>query len=372
LSAQAFLQGLYPASTSANQQTLANGTTESAPLNGYQYVLLNGIPADAPETIQIAGDQNCPVMTAASQAYYNSTKFLTMKNQTQDFYNKFIPLISSDFTPSQIGFQSAYNIFDYLNVGYIHNSTIYNNLSAADLYQLRTLADSQSFDLVYNASSPNVSIGGKMLANLVLSHLNQTAAQTSPSLKVTYFAGAYSVMLSFWGLTNLTAASPNFYGLPDYASTMAFELRRPVNTSGFDNLSVRFGFRNGSLPSTELTYFPMFGQSDLDMAWSDWSRNLASISIPSTGDWCTTCNSVQTFCTGSGKAAGSATAGTSSSDASGSSGSGLSNAAAGGIGAGVTIGVIALIEGALALCYFSRRRSLAGRGEKVPSETGSK
>lgn len=370
------MQGLYPASTAGNAQTLANGTTESTPLNGYQYVLLNGIPADAPETIQIAGDQNCPVITAASKAYYNSTKFLTMQNQTQAFYNKFIPLISGDFTPSQIGFQSAYNIFDYLNVGYIHNTTIHNNLTADDLFQLRTLADSQSFDLVYNASSPNVMIGGKMLANLVLSHLNQTAANTSPNLKVTYFAGAYSNMLSFWGLTNLTAASSNFYGLPDYASTMAFELRRPVNTSGANNLSLRFGFRNGSDPSTELTYFPMFGQSGLDMAWSDWSSRMANISITSTGDWCTVCNSNQSFCTGSGKTAGSTTgsgsnAGGSSSPDSSGSGSGLSNAAAGGIGAGVTIGVIALIEGALALCYFSRRRSSSRRGEKVPSETGS-
>lgn len=323
-------------------------------------------------------------MTAASKAYYNSTKFLTMQNQTQAFYNKFQPLISSDFTPNQIGFQSAFNIFDYLNVGYTHNSTIMSNLSTDDLFQLRTLADSQSFDLVYNASSPNVSIGGKTLANLVLSHLNQTAAQTSPNLKVTYFAGAYGVMQAFWGLSNLTAASPNFYGLPDYASTMAFELRRPVNTTGLNNLSVRFGFRNGSLPSTELTYFPMFGQSGLDMAWSDWSSRMANISISSTGDWCTACNSNQTFCTGSGKTAGSTTAGTAtgsgssaggtrSSDTSSSSGSGsgLSNAAAGGIGAGVTIGVIALIEGALALCYFNRRRPFSGRSEKVLSETGS-
>ena len=178
-------------------------------------------------------------------------------------------------------------------------------------------------------------------------------------------------MLSFWGLTNLTAASSNFYGLPDYASTMAFELRRPVNTSSVSNLSVRFGFRNGSNPSTELTYFPMFGQSGLDMAWNDWSSCMANISITSTGNWCTVCNSNQTFCTGSGKTAGSSASGSNSPDSNSSgSGSGLSNAAAGSIGAGVTIGVIALIEGALTLWYFSRRRS-PRRGEKVPSETGS-
>jgi prostatic aicd phosphatase len=378
-SAWGFMQGLFPPDTTATLQTLANGTTETSPLNGYQYVSLNGIPLTAPDIIWIAGDQNCPTMTEASQAYYNSTKFLTMKPELQPFYDKFIPLLEGILPNSSVSFQSAYNVFDYLNVGYIHNTTIYDNLSPDDLFQLRTLADSQSFDLNYNASSPNASIGGKALAGMILTHLNQTVSQSSPSLKLTYFAGAYGVMLAFWGLTSLPAASPDFMGLPDYASAMAFELRRPVGNTGFNNISVRFGFRNGSNPSMDLTYFPMFGQNQIDMPWSDWSQQIFNISILSDAAWCNICKSNLTFCTGSGSTATNPPAQSASSQATATSqsSSGLSNAAAGGIGAGVTIGVIAIVEGLLALCYFgSRKKRNAGKvGSETgstPSETGSK
>jgi prostatic aicd phosphatase len=369
------MQGLFPPTQSANLQTLANGTSESDPLNGYQYVLVNGLTATAPDIIWIAGDQSCPAMTKASKAYYNSTKFLTIQNQTQSFYNKFRPLLSDIFEDSDVGFQSAYNIFDYFNVGYNHNKTIYSNVSTDDLFQLRTLADSQSFDLNYNASSPNASIGGKTLAGNILSHLNQTASQSNPNVKVTYFVGAYSPMMAFWGISGIANTSSNFMGLPDYASTMAFELRRPANTSGFNDLSVRFGFRNGSLPSAELNYFPMFGrgQNETDMTWSDFAQAMSRISISSDAAWCSACNSNMTFCIGSSSSSASASGvnstGSQGTAQSSQSSGGLSNAAAGGIGAGVTIGVIALIEGAVALWYLShRKRPLS----PVSSEVGSK
>lgn len=181
----------------------------------------------------------------------------------------------------------------------------------------------------------------------------------------------------------MPAASVNFTGLPDYASAMAFELRRPAGSTSNDDLFVRFGFRNGSDPSTEITYFPMFGSNETDMPWSQWSAAMANISISSTGAWCSTCGSTLGFCTGAaqsvsastnplGTAVGSGSAASNSAAApSSTSSSGLSNAAAGGIGAGVTIAVVALIEGLVALWYFSTRRSRRASIEKVPSEIGS-
>lgn len=357
-------------------QTLANGTSESSPLNGYQYISINGLPATSPDVIWVAGDQSCPVYTKASQAYYNSTDFLTRKPQLQPFYDKFKPLLAGIIPNSSIGFQSAYNIFDYLNVGYIHNATIFANLSSDDLFQLRTLADEQSFKLVYNISSPNASIGGKALAGNILSHLNQTVSQSNPSLKITYFGGAYANWLAFWGISNLTVASPNFMGLPDYASTMTFELRRPVGTTGFDNLSVRFGFRNGSDPSAPVNYFPMFGQNETDLSWSQWSQQMSEIAITSDASWCSICNSTLPFCTGSGSTAANTTSGQSGSPQSSSGSSGFSKAASGGIGAGVTIGVIAIFEGLAVLWYFSnRKKESPTKGSEtgsVPSDVGSK
>jgi len=188
-------------------------------------------------------------------------------------------------------------------------------------------------------------------------------------------------MLAFWGITNLTAASPNFMGLPDYASVMTFELRRPANTTGFDDLFVRFGFRNGSDPSAEVTYFPMFGSNTTDMPWGEWSSAMNKVSISSTGSWCNTCGANMTFCVGAASTSGASTNPTGSTatnstsgaadTSSSSSSSGLSNAAAGGIGAGVTIGVIALIEGLIALWYFGGRRGRRSSVEKVPSDSGS-
>jgi prostatic acid phosphatase len=359
----AFLQGLYPPTASATIQTLANGTSQEAPLDGYQYIPIQGLSAASPDIIWIAGDLNCPAKTTASNAYYKSTKFLVIKAQTQSFYNKFIPLISSEFTSTSIGYQSAFNIFDYLNVGYIYNTTIKQSLSADDLFQLRTLADMYSFDLNYNVSSPATSIGGQAIAGIVLNALNTTVRTPSTKTKLTYYAGAYSPMLAFWGITNLTAASSDFYGLPDYASTMTFELR---NSSAGD-LFVRFGFRNGSLPSAETTYFPMFGQHNIDLEWSTWAQNMAELAIPSETAWCDVCNSQQTFCVGASSKTGitSATSLVSSPK--------LSLAAAGGIGAGVTIAVIAIVETFIAVLYFSKRRGVSRipSFEKVGSETGS-
>jgi prostatic aicd phosphatase len=173
--ATAFLQGFYPPSARASRATLTNGTTEANPLDGYQYVLLNGMAANAPDAIWIKGDQFFPTMTNASNAYFESAEFITRQPQLQSFYEKFTPLLTGVFTPEQIGFQSAYRIFDYLNVGYVHNQTIYSNLTSDDLFQLRTLADSQELALVYNASSPDTSIGGRILYGAIL------AASTPPS-----------------------------------------------------------------------------------------------------------------------------------------------------------------------------------------------
>lgn len=141
--------------------------------------------ANTPDAIWIKGDQFCPAMTNASKAYFESIEFMIRQPQLQSFYDKFTPL-AGVFTREQIGFQSAYKIFDYLNVGYMHNQTIYSNLTSDDLFQLRTLADSQELALVYNASSPDTSIGGRTLSAAILASLNSTVTGANENLKITY------------------------------------------------------------------------------------------------------------------------------------------------------------------------------------------
>lgn len=70
-------------------------------------------------------------------------------------------------------------------------------------------------------------------------------------LKFSLLASSYDNFLGFFELSNLISASPDFYGLLDYASSMAFELFTPDDTTSFpSNLNimiVRFFFRIGSI-----------------------------------------------------------------------------------------------------------------------------
>lgn len=351
--ATAFVQGLYPPSDPATAATLTNGTGQFNPLGGYQYVLVNGIPADAPETIWLKGDQYCPTMSAASQQYYESSEFLTMQSQLQPFYDKFTPLLAGIFPPSEIGYQSAYGIFDYLNVGYIHNQTIYTGLSAEDLFQLQTLADSQELAKVYNASSALRSVGGQTLAATILSTLNQTVSGTNSDVKLTYFATSYSVFQAFFGISGLLDAGADFYGLPEYASTMVFEVRHPSPASRSQNLFIRFSFRNGSDASAPLTTFPLFGRTQIeaDIPWTQFVQGISEISLPSQQDWCTVCaTSNLTFC--------AAYAENSSSSEGGGKVSGV---AAGFIGAGIAIAIILIVEALLGLVWYRRRHPVMRR-----------
>jgi len=174
------------------------------------------------------------------------------------------------------------------------------------------------------------------------------------------------VFQAFYGISGLLEASPDFYGLPDYASTMSFELRWPANSSGTDGLFVRFGFRNGSLPSAELKTFPLFGRSaiEADIPWSAFVSAMSSRSISSQKDWCHACGgSNQTFCAAYTSMATNAI----NTDICPS----VSPVAAGFIGAGVAIAAIIGREVVAALLWWHLQAARRSASEKVGSEDGS-
>lgn len=347
-SATGLLQGLYPPVLSDPMTSevfaLANGSQVIAPLNGYQYVVVNSIDANSPNSIWLAGGSKCPTFAKASVNYMNSTEFMSLKASTQTFYNSFAGLLSGVLPENALGYQNAYTIFDYLNVNYIHNQTVKNNLTAEDLLQLRTLADKHELGLNFNASVPATTIGAQTFLSAIQTQLLNVKNGTSKS--AVYF-GAYHTFLSFFGLANLTTVNENFTGLPDYAATMAFELRN----SSTGDISVRFLYKNGSDPNVETQAYPLFGSSSVDMSWDVFNNNVQKLAIQSQSDWCKTCGSTAAFCKSSSSSASSESSAASCSN---NGSGGLSNAAAGAIGFGVTTGAY-LILGAL-LFFLLRRR----------------
>ncbi|KAH7303440.1 histidine acid phosphatase [Stachybotrys elegans] len=355
--ATAFLQGLYPPLSDLNQdlaiQPLNNGTDSEAPLNGYQYILLNGMDTDSPDTIWIKGDDACPAYTESAGFFQESAVFQERVETTREFYARMLQYLDGvyDMEPEDMTYAEAYNIFDLINVARIHNqSSPALEISNEDMFQLRTLADSHEFGENFNSSQPIRSIGAQTLAGGMLAQLEQTVS-TQGKLKFSLLAGSYDTFLAFFGMMGLTSVSDDFYGLPEYASTMVFELFSK-DTSSFPespaDLSVRWLFRNGTAGS--LTVFPLFGQQDESLSWPDFLAEMQERAITNVGAWCRMCSSTADFC-----AAYDNHASAQGQDGQSAHG-GLSNAAAGGIGAGVTLAVVAIL-GAIVFAVVRRRRA---------------
>ncbi|KAL2064605.1 hypothetical protein VTL71DRAFT_3742 [Oculimacula yallundae] len=358
--ATAFLQGLYPPLEPINAalavQALNNGTSYANPLNGYQYVVLHGEEITAPDTIWIKGDEGCPATTKYQGTFEESNEFASLTQSTRPFYQQFWDVLKNvyDYTPELLSYEKAYDIFDLINVATIHNASLAANITSEQLFQLRTLADSAEFGYNYNRTQTGRSIGGQTLLGGIFAQLNQTVSSKG-KLKFSLLAGSYDNFIAAFGLMNLTAASPDFYGLPAYASTMSFELFTMSNMTTFpasvDDLNVRFLFRNGSDADASPVVFPLFGGSATSLPWSEFSAQIKSRAITSVGQWCSACNATQSFCPPS---AGTSSVVPTVSEAEGSSSGGISNAVAGVIGAVVTLAVVALVG--LAFWLVKRRK----------------
>ncbi|KAH6699686.1 histidine phosphatase superfamily [Leptodontidium sp. MPI-SDFR-AT-0119] len=358
--ATAFLQGLYPPLEDINAasfaaQALNNDTSYSSPLNGYQYVVLHGEESTAPDTIWIKGDEGCPVTTKAQKSFENSTQFATLTETTRSFYAQFWDNLKNvyDYTPEMLDYGTT-----------IHNSSLTTNVTSKQHFQLRTLADSAEFGYNYNSSQISRAVGGQTLLGGIFSQLNQTVSSKG-KLKFSLLAGSYDNFMATFGLMNLTSASTDFFGLPRYASTMAFELFTAENTTTFptntDALSVRFLFRNGSDAGAPLTPYPLFGGSESSLSRSNFSSQIQSRAIMSVSKWCSACNATQSFCPAGTSGTASQLPSQSSAAAAATSGGngGISNAIAGVIGAMVTLAV------AKQFYVFSRRRHISPDSQNV-------
>lgn len=350
-SALAFLQGLYPpVGNTLGSNTLRNGTTVQTPLNGYQLIPLQTVQtgANSEDSAWLQGSTNCANAQISSNDYFQSTEYMQTFNASQPLYNSVVPMVNRTFSASNTNYKNAYVIWDLLNVAFIHNSS--NNFPNADLLtpevfnELFWLANTHEFNLAYNNSEPVRAITGAILANEVVTALNNTITSNGKT-KLNVQFGAYAGMLSFFGLANLTQTSPDFFGVPDYASSLTWELvtNASVQNGKFpstSDISVRFLFHNGTTSNTSTpTEFPLFGGNVSPLPWNDFVNGMDKFSIKSQADWCTACGNTTGVC------ASSSDSSSSSADASkNNSGGGMSNAVAGVIGAMVTLAVILGLE----------------------------
>lgn len=346
-SAQGWLQGLYPpVGTSLASQTLANGTSVSAPLNGYQLIPVNAVSsassaANSENSAWLEGASGCNNAIISSNNYFVSDDYISTLASTKEFYASLLPVVNTTFSSSDDTYKNAYAIFDYVHVSEIHNTSIPSgNLLTNDvLHQLQTRADQHEYNLAYNSSEPVRAIAGSTLAAQIVQQLNSTITSHSASSLGVQF-GAYNSFLSFFGLAQLPSVSENFTGIVDYASAMVFELVTNATVTGSsypspDQISVRFLFANGSAAYNPLNEYPLFGQPATDLPWNTFVSNMNKFAVGDQSSWCSACGNSTGTCT----ATSTSPSVPNSSTASTSDG-GISKAVAGVIGAMVTLGVL--------------------------------
>lgn len=243
-------------------------------------------------------------------------------------------------------------VWDLINVALIHNATINSAdlLTDETVLQLRTLSDAHEWGLAYNASNDMRAVAGMQLAAEIVDFLNGTISGEGAS-KLGIQFGAYGTFASFFGLADLQAANPDFYGVTDYASSMAFELVTnatdisKTNYPSADEISVRFIFHNGTADAeSEPVTYPLFGGSSNEVSWNDFVTNMNKFSISTTQEWCTACGNTTGTCAAYASSSSSGNSSSASTTQSSKSGNGLSPAVNGVIGAMVTLAVVLGLE----------------------------
>lgn len=237
-------------------------------------------------------------------------------------------------------------------------------------FQVRQLADLHEWNLAYNASDTIRAVTGATLASEVIAALNKTITTAGKS-KFNIQFGPYSIFQSFFGLAQLPATNPDFYGVPDYTSSMTFELYTDGDATPFpktDDIKVRFLFHNGTTSdSSKPTPFPLFGQKDLSLSWQAFADGMNKFAITGQDHWCKACGNTTGVCASTAPAAT-----TSATPSSSSSSGGVSKAVAGVIGAIVTLvvvlGLVVLIMlvGGLRLVSKKRMDSASSNGSDLP------
>lgn len=191
-------------------------------------------------------------------------------------------------------------------------------------------------------------MAGQTLAAKVMSLLWANIASYGTNGKINVMFGDHEPFMSFFSIANLARMNSNFNNIPDYGSSMVFELfsQGSATNTTFPDISdlwVKFYFRNGSDVSEDLQAFSMFnrGPSETDMRLSDFQYEMEKIMTSSVSDWCTACSSPSLFCLAINP--------TQSTGESSRSHSSLSPQVAGAIGAVVTLAFIGLVLAAAML-----------------------
>ncbi|KAI0823176.1 histidine phosphatase superfamily [Trametes gibbosa] len=234
-SAVALTQGLWPVTPKANTQ-LANGSTVTSPLGGYQYVPIESVEPN--QDVSLEGFTSCTAFDNHTAAFYDSAAFQAKQAEVAQFLTDLKPYM--DGRP--VTLENMWNIFDYMNVQSIHNATFANALPQGYLEQARDLANWHEYNVFSDTSVDGIgNIAFRAMLPSVLTAVQRIANASDP-LKLHYSAIAYKPFLSLFNMTGVVADGALPPTIVNYAAAVVLEVRQ----TGSAEPVVRFNFKNGT------------------------------------------------------------------------------------------------------------------------------
>jgi hypothetical protein len=276
-SAIALLQGLFPPNPN-NKIVLANETTITAPLNGYQYVPV--------ETVEPGNDRslepwtNCPSFENHVKQFYSSSEFAQKSKDAQPFFKNVKDFVFGRPT----ALENAWNIYDFVNTQLTHNRTYAHRLPPTLLEQARSFANFHESQIFSDKDINGVgNIAGRTMLHTILTALERIAFNGDP-LQFLLIETTYQAFISLFHQTGIINDHPDMFGIPEYASALAIELRRGSPPDLRDFLRVKF--KNGSTESFEDVH--VFGHH-ADIPLTEFIYRAENAAITSNRQWRQVC-----------------------------------------------------------------------------------
>ncbi|KZV76482.1 phosphoglycerate mutase-like protein [Peniophora sp. CONT] len=271
-SATATLQALFPPNEK-NSIELSDGTKVVAPLGGYQYVHLETVVPAVDRALE--GWTGCPKFEEHVKKVYDSPAFDAAEQASKRFF-----AATKDFLfgrPSDL--IHAVNVYDYITEQNAHNRTFAYRLPPTYVEQARHWANVHE-ELVFGDAIGGIgNVAGRSALGAVVSALDRVAFDGDRAQFV-MLAGTYQPFVSLFNMTGIESV----YGIPDFASALAIELRRAPLPDSRDFL--RFMFRNGSSGTFEPVH--VFGH-DGDIPLTEFVFRTRDAAITTPKEWMSAC-----------------------------------------------------------------------------------
>ncbi|KAF2745419.1 phosphoglycerate mutase-like protein [Sporormia fimetaria CBS 119925] len=325
-SAQAFVQGMYPpfdvseaedggGALVGNESSQGSG---DVPLPGFQYAPVQSLSEWDPQSVFVAGEQNCRSAVRASMQYYSTNEYAEKRKATQGFYDELDPELFGDQVDT-IDYINAIQLYELLSYISAHNATTHPQLSNTTILStLKSHADEISWYLWGNITNDSTddytlppgdvrAMPGRTLAAHILLQLSAIIETPQQSPPVSLLFGDYKPLTSVFSLLQINSRqpTPDFRSLPPHASAIIVELFStgpdPAFPNDVEDLWVNLHWHN----STEgfegkLQAYPIFAAAPRasDMRWSEFERLVQGVSTEGVGEWCDVCESSAVFCSG--------------------------------------------------------------------------